>query len=190
MSDNIAKGRYRFTRLRSAAIPKPNGEKRMLGIPTVKDRIVMQAIRLMLETDCEKKMHDSCHANRPGRGAETAMEAMADAMGRGLCFVAETDIRKFFDTVRHSTVLDRLRWVGPKYAEFLGFRFQPDRISPTADNSNRLHEEIRHWCAKDEDISWPERIDRINGFMRSFAWYDQRADCGRMLWNLDHFVRE
>ena len=291
ISDNIAKERYRFTRLRSAAIPKPTGEKRMLGIPTVKDRIVLQAIRLVLETDCEKKMHASCHAYRPGRGAETAMEAMADAMGRGLCFVAETDIRKFFDTVRHATVLDTLRWVAPQYAdsrllhaalvvgpgrwpskmglaqgtplspllanvalidfdravvatgvtliryaedlvmlatsrreaeralqaaekllkqchlvlhpgktriidsrseefEFLGFRFQPDRISPTADNWNRLHEEIRHWCAKEEDIPWPERIERINGLLRSFAWYYQKADCGRMLWNLDHFVRE
>lgn len=288
---SLSKERYRFTRLRSAAIPKPNGEKRMLGIPTIKDRIVLQAIRLILETDCEKKMHSSCHAYRPGRGAETAMQAMADGMGKGLCFVTETDIRKFFDTVRHSTVLDTLRWVTPQYAdsrllraaiavgagrwpsriglaqgsplspllanvalidfdravtatgvtliryaddlvmlagskreaeralqaaerllkqcqlalhpgktrivdsridefEFLGFCFQPDRISPTTENWNRLHEEIRYWCAKDEAIPWPERIEHINALMRSFAWYYQKADCGRMLWNLDHFVRE
>ena len=81
IAGRIAQGRYGFQRLRSAAIPKSNGEKRMLGIPTIQDRIVLQGIRLILEIDCEKKMHPSCHAYRPGRGAETAMEAMADAMG-------------------------------------------------------------------------------------------------------------
>lgn len=287
----LSAGRFRFSRLRSAAIPKADGDRRMLGIPTVQDRVVLQAIRLTLEPECEKKFHPASHAYRPSRGAETAMRSLAAAMSEGMCFVAETDIRKFFDNVRHRTVLETLQWVAPNYAaspllnaamkispgrwpaskglaqgsplspllanvalldfdrvvaasgstliryaddlillassrreaerslataqktlqqiglelhpgktrildsrqeefDFLGFRFQPDRVSPTAENWKRLHEEIRHWCDPKLELTWPERIDRINGLMRSFAWYYQKADCGRMLWNLDHFVRE
>lgn len=288
ISKQVASGSWRFQRLRSAMIPKDNGEMRKIGIPTVADRVVLQAIRLNLEPFCESQFHDSCHAYRPRRGAETAIDSLAHALSSGLVFVAETDIRHFFDTIRHQNVFEMLREFAPEYSkspllqsamrinsgfwpsrkglaqgspllanvsliefdrivssqgvrliryaddmlmlaasqkkaeqtlnrasktlqamgltlhpqktrvldsridefEFLGFRFEPDRLTPTAQNWNRLHEEIRRLCSPEIHLPWSERVGRINALLRSFSWYYQKADCGRMLWNLDGFICE
>jgi group II intron reverse transcriptase/maturase len=114
---DMERGGYRFTRLRSAVVPKENGKQRKLGIPTVRDRVVLQAIRLVLQPQCERAMHDSSHAYRPGRGAMTALDDISRAMSGGLSAVLETDIEAFFDNIDHRQLLADLRVMEPRAME-------------------------------------------------------------------------
>ena len=73
---------------------------------------------------------------------------------------------------------------------FLGFEIHPDRIVPSAENLMELKSSIVGWCNPQLPLDWDIRIDRINGLLRSFAWYYHQTDSGRIFMSLDHFVRE
>jgi RNA-directed DNA polymerase len=289
--DRMRKGKYQYSRLRYAPIPKSNGKFRELGIPTIRDRIVLQAIKLVLEPDCEKHMSDCSHAYRAQRGAMTALAAIEEGMRRGRPFVLETDIRQFFDSIRHTGLwrqlvaidarvqkcplvraamtlstgwwparkgvaqgsplspllanvaliefdrnIHRDEWTVVRYADdlvllchtheeaaqalttverelkkigleihpdktrivdgraesfsFLGFEFHPDRIVPSGGNLSELRDGISAWCNPHSGHSWDERMERINGLLRSFAWYYHKTDASRLFWSLDEFVAE
>ncbi len=78
-------------------------------VPTVADRVVLQAIRMRWEMVLEPAMADVSHAYRPRRGAHTALRSVVDALSRGQHCVITTDIRSFFDSIRHRTLLNRLQ---------------------------------------------------------------------------------
>lgn len=105
---DLVAGRYRFSRLKRAQIPKSSGKLRQLGIPTVRDRVVLQAMRQQIEPACEAKMLDCSHAYRPKRGAMTAIAAVTTALAGGRNLVLETDIQNFFDSIRHPQLLRQL----------------------------------------------------------------------------------
>jgi len=111
IQNQIVRGTYRYSRLRSAAIPKANGKQRLLGIPIVADRVVLQAVRQAIEPMCEPHLLDCSHAYRPQRSALTAMAQLTTALGEGLRFVLESDIRKFFDTINHAALLSSLKMI-------------------------------------------------------------------------------
>lgn len=113
VSTELLQGRYRFSKLKCALLPKPNGKLRRLGIPTVGDRVVLQAIRQVIEPACEAKMLDCSHAYRPGRGAMTAMATVAASLAAGRSVVLETDIQSFFDSIRHALLLKQLEAMEP-----------------------------------------------------------------------------
>jgi RNA-directed DNA polymerase len=73
---------------------------------------------------------------------------------------------------------------------FLGFEIHPDRIVPSAENLVELKSSIVGWCNPQLSVDWQVRIDRINGLLRSFAWYYHQTDSGRIFISLDQFVRE
>lgn len=114
IAETLRQEAYRFSRLRKARIPKENGGERQLGIPTIADRIVLQAMRSVLEPACEARMHDCSHAYRPGRGAMTALDAIARGMTQGLQYVLETDIESFFDSIEHRSLLRQLERMEPQ----------------------------------------------------------------------------
>lgn len=113
LADGLAAGNHSFARLREARIPKANGKTRTLEIPTIADRVVLQAIRMVIEPACEPRMHPSSHAYRPGRGAMTALDAIFAAMSNGLQTVLETDIEDFFGSVCHAPLIGELREFEP-----------------------------------------------------------------------------
>jgi RNA-directed DNA polymerase len=101
-------GSYRPGEIRRAMIPKAGGGQRALGIPNVTDRVVMEAVRQVLEPLFEPSFHPSSHGFRPGRSCHTAIAQAKQHVRDGYEWVVDIDLEKFFDRVNHQRLTARL----------------------------------------------------------------------------------
>lgn len=109
LSQALIEGTYKPGEVRRAWIPKGQGGQRGLGIPNVIDRIVQQAVLQVLQPHYDPTFDESSHGFRPKKSCHTAIEEAKKYVEEGYEWVVDIDLEKFFDTVNHQRLLDRLR---------------------------------------------------------------------------------
>jgi len=110
VNECLREGNYQPNTIRRVLIPKPGSkEKRPLGIPTVADRIVQTAIRMVIEPIFEREFCDTSYGFRPGRGCKDALREVERHLRGGLCHVVDVDIRGYFDNIPHDRLMGLVR---------------------------------------------------------------------------------
>jgi len=107
LSEELIAGTYRPREIRRVMIPKPGErEGRPLGIPTVRDRVVQTALRMVLEPIFEVDFAEHSYGFRPGRGCKDALRQVERLLKAGFTWVVDVDLQRYFDTIDHDRLLD------------------------------------------------------------------------------------
>lgn len=105
LKEKLLNGKYKPQPVKRVEIPKPNGGVRQLGIPVVRDRVVQQPIRQVIEPLIDPHFHSNSHGFRPNRGTKTALKQAVSYYEEGYHVVVDCDLKQCFDTLNHDKLM-------------------------------------------------------------------------------------
>ena len=108
LSEALEEGSYSGCGVKRVDIPKPDGKKRPLGIPTVKDRVVQTAVKQVIEPIFEKQFLETSYGFRPGRGCKDALREVENLIKAGNTYVVDADLKGYFDSIPHDRLKSRI----------------------------------------------------------------------------------
>ncbi len=108
LREELVQRSYRPQRARKVEIPKEGGKVRLLSIPSIRDRVVQGALKLILEPIFEADFQAGSFGYRPKKSAQAAIRRVTEAIVSGKTYVIDLDLRSYFDTVRHHIVLEKV----------------------------------------------------------------------------------
>ena len=109
LGQEIKEGTYQPKAVKRVYIPKGQGKMRPLGIPSVKDRIAQQAVKMTLEPIFEKEFLNMSYGFRPKRGAQMAISEVEYLLNEGYTWVVDADLQGYFDTIHHGKLLEKIK---------------------------------------------------------------------------------
>ncbi|MGB6535315.1 MAG: group II intron maturase-specific domain-containing protein [Xanthobacteraceae bacterium] len=171
-------------------IPKASGGKRLLGIPTVLDRLIQQAVLQVLQADWDQTFSEQSFGFRPGRSAHQAVERAQAFIASGHSVVVDIDLEQFFDQVNHDILVGLI--AKPSVRKFLGFSFtggaEPRRrIAPQA--LARFKAKVRELTRRTRGRSLAQIIKELSIYLIGWRGYFGFCQTPSVLRTLDEWTR-
>ena len=112
LAEEVRGWNYKPKPVKRVRIPKPDGGERLIGIPSIRDRVLQYSLKMSLELGLEKEFSNHSYGFRPNRNQKQAIEAAKKLVNEGKEWVVDIDLEKFFDTINHDRIIDKLRQRG------------------------------------------------------------------------------